>query len=197
MLFGRRPRTMDWILVFLGNPGPRYAMTRHNAGWLVADAVEARFGVRINRLKYQALTADVRMGDARVFLMKPQTFMNLSGDAVSQAQKFYQVPTERILVVSDDVSLPVGKLRVRRSGSAGGHNGLKDIIAKCGGDGFPRVKVGVGSAPHPDYDMKDWVLGTFQNQDAEDILAAAKRAAEAVEAVITQGTDKAMNRYNA
>lgn len=188
---------MDWILVFLGNPGPRYAMTRHNAGWLVADAVEARFGVRINRLKYQALTADVRMGDARVFLMKPQTFMNLSGDAVSQAQKFYQVPTERILVVSDDVSLPVGKLRVRRSGSAGGHNGLKDIIAKCGGDGFPRVKVGVGSAPHPDYDMKDWVLGTFQNQDAEDILAAAKRAAEAVEAVITQGTDKAMNRYNA
>ncbi|MBQ4321865.1 MAG: aminoacyl-tRNA hydrolase [Oscillospiraceae bacterium] len=197
MLFGRKTSAMDWILVFLGNPGPRYAMTRHNAGWLVADAVEAKFGTRINRLKFQALTGDVRMGDARVFLMKPQTFMNLSGDAVSQAQKFYHVPTEHILVVSDDVSLPVGKLRVRRSGSAGGHNGLKDIIAKCGGDGFPRVKVGVGSVPHPEYDMKDWVLGTFQNQDAEDILAAAKRAAEAVEAVITQGTDKAMNRYNA
>jgi len=158
--------------------------------------VEAKFGVRINRLKFHALTADCRIGDARVFLMKPQTYMNLSGDAVGQAQKFYHVPTDHILVVSDDVSLPVGKLRVRRSGSAGGHNGLKDIIAKCGGDGFPRVKVGVGSAPHPGYDMKDWVLGTFQNQDAEDILAAAKRAAEAVETVVIQGPDKAMNRYN-
>lgn len=197
MLFGRKPSAMDWILVFLGNPGPRYTMTRHNAGFLAADAVEAKFGVRINRLKFHALTADCRMGEARVFLMKPQTYMNLSGDAVSQAQKFYHVPTDRILVVSDDVSLPVGKLRIRRSGSAGGHNGLKDIIAKCGGDGFPRVKMGVGSAPHPEYDMKDWVLGTFQNQEAEDILAAAKRAADAVEDVIRLGPDKAMNRYNA
>ncbi len=187
---------MDWILVFLGNPGPKYAMTRHNAGWLVADAVEQEYAVRINRLKFSALTCDMRLGEQRVFLMKPQTFMNLSGDAVRQAQQFYHVPTDHILVVSDDVSLPVGKLRVRRSGSAGGHNGLKDIIAKCGGDGFPRIKVGVGAAPHPEYDMKDWVLGTFQGQDAEDILKTAQRARQAIETLITQGVDKAMNQFN-
>jgi PTH1 family peptidyl-tRNA hydrolase len=136
------------------------------------------------------------VGDAEVLLLKPQTFMNLSGDAVSQAMRFYKVPLERVLVVSDDVSLDVGKLRLRRNGSTGGHNGLKDIIAKCGGEGFPRIKIGVGQKPHPDYDMAQWVLSTFKDQDAEQIRSAVQRAAKAVDAVITQGMDKAMNEYN-
>ena len=128
--------------------------------------------------------------------MKPQTYMNLSGDAVREAMSFYKISLDHVVVVSDDVSLPVGKLRVRRSGSAGGHNGLKDIIAKCGGGGFPRVKIGVGQKPHPDYDMADWVLSAFKGQDAEIIGEAVKRASGAVETIIVSGVDKAMALYN-
>ena len=128
--------------------------------------------------------------------MKPQTFMNLSGDAVAQAAKFYKIPPEHVIVVSDEISLPIGKLRIRTKGSAGGHNGLKDIIAKLGTDAFPRIRIGVGAPPHPDYDMADWVLSSFKNQDAEDMLAAAERAAQAAQCYITQGADRAMNRFN-
>ena len=128
--------------------------------------------------------------------MKPQTYMNLSGEAVGEAAKFYKVPPERVLVVSDDVSLPTGKLRIRAKGSAGGHNGLKSIIQHLGTDAFPRVKIGVGAPPHPDYDMADWVLGRFTGRDAEDMDAACARAWEAVETVITQGTEKAMSQFN-
>ena len=187
---------VDWLAVFLGNPGPRYAMTRHNVGFLAAEAAEKDCGVRIVRVKFRALTAQIRVGEAGVLLMKPQTFMNLSGEAVVQAARFYKVPPERVIVVSDDVSLPLARLRIRTKGSAGGHNGLKSIIAALGSDGFPRVKVGVGAPPHPDYDMADWVLGAFHNQDAEDITAAAARAWEAVKCYITEGPDRAMNRYN-
>ena len=129
-------------------------------------------------------------------LLKPQTFMNLSGDAVSQASKFYKIPPERILVVSDDVSLPLGQLRIRKKGSAGGHNGLKSIISCLGSDAFPRIRIGVGGPPHPDYDMADWVLSTFQNADAETIRAAAKSAAEACVCYVKDGADKAMTRFN-
>ncbi len=196
MLFGRKPSPISWIVVFLGNPGPKYAGTRHNVGFMVADAAEKKLSVRINRAKFDALTVQCDAGGEKVLLMKPQTFMNLSGTAVAKAQKFYKTPVDHILVVSDDVSLPVGTIRIRRSGSAGGHNGLKDIIAKCGGDGFPRIKLGIGSPPHPDYDMKDWVLGTFKDQDAADIADAVSRAAEAVECIIKDGVDTAMNIYN-
>ena len=196
MLFGNRNGAVNWIVVFLGNPGAKYSGTRHNVGFMTADVFEKKLNVSIDRLKFKALTERCVLGGENVLLLKPQTFMNLSGDAVSAAMKFYKVPLEHIIVVSDDVSLPVGKLRIRRSGSAGGHNGLKDIIAKCGGDGFPRVKVGVGLKPHPDYDMAQWVLSTFKNQDAEDIAAAVKRAAEAVETIITQSVDQAMNKFN-
>ena len=196
MIFKRNQKSAGWLVVFLGNPGARFEGTRHNVGFMTADALSQKLGVKIDRVKYKALVRLVDIGNESVLLMKPQTFMNLSGDAVREAMNFYKIPTEHILVISDDVSLPVGKLRVRRSGSAGGHNGLKDIIAKCGGDSFPRIKVGVGDKPHPDYDMADWVLSRFIGDDAKKISEATKRAADAVEVLITQGVDKAMAKYN-
>ena len=195
MLF-KKPGGVTWLIVFLGNPGPRYEMTRHNAGFMAADAMAKEKNVNINKARFKALTATCDIGDESVLLMKPQTFMNLSGDAVSQAVKFYKIPPEHVIVVSDEISLPIGKLRIRTKGSAGGHNGLKDIIAKLGTDGFPRIRIGVGAPPHPDYDMADWVLSSFKNQDAEDMLAAAARAAQAAQCYITQGADRAMNRFN-
>ena len=195
MLF-KKPGGVSWLIVFLGNPGPRYEMTRHNAGFMAADAMAKEKNVNINKARFKALIATCDIGGESVLLMKPQTFMNLSGDAVAQAAKFYKIPPEHVIVVSDEISLPIGKLRIRTKGSAGGHNGLKDIIAKLGTDAFPRVRIGVGAPPHPDYDMADWVLSTFKNQDAEDMLAAAERAAQAAQCYIAQGADRAMNRFN-
>ena len=195
MLF-KKPGGVSWLIVFLGNPGPRYEMTRHNAGFMAADAMAKEKNVNINKARFKALTATCDIGGESVLLMKPQTFMNLSGDAVAQAAKFYKIPPEHVIVVSDEISLPIGKLRIRTKGSAGGHNGLKDIIAKLGTDAFPRIRIGVGAPPHPDYDMADWVLSSFKNQDAEDMLAAAARAAQAAQCYITQGAERAMNRFN-
>ncbi len=195
MLFSNRGGA-QWLIVFLGNPGPRYAFTRHNAGFLTADAIEKLLNVRIDRLRFRALTATAEIGGEKVLLMKPQTFMNLSGEAVGQAARFYKIPSEHVLVVSDEVSLPVGSIRIRLKGSAGGHNGLKNIIAHLGTDAFPRIRLGVGSAPHPGYDMADWVLGTFQNEDAETIRTAAETAAKACVCFIEKGPDKAMTQFN-
>ena len=195
MLF-KTPSGVQWLAVFLGNPGLRYEGTRHNAGFMAGDALAKAKGVSINRARFKALTGVCELGGQNVLLMKPQTFMKLSGDAVSEAARFYRIPPERVLVVSDEISLPVGKLRVRTKGSAGGHNGLKDIIAKLGTSDFPRIRLGVGAPPHPDYDMADWVLGSFKNQDALDMADCAKRAAEAVECYVGEGADKAMNLYN-
>ena len=195
-MFFKKPGGVSWLIVFLGNPGPRYEMTRHNAGFMAADAMAKEKNVNINKARFKALTATCDIGGESVLLMKPQTFMNLSGDAVAQAARFYKIPPEHVIVVSDEISLPIGKLRIRTKGSAGGHNGLKDIIAKLGTDAFPRIRIGVGAPPHPDYDMADWVLASFKNQDAEDMLAAAERAAQAAQCYITQGADRAMNRFN-
>lgn len=195
-MFFKKPGGISWLIVFLGNPGPRYDFTRHNAGFMAADAMAREKGLSINKARFRALTASCRIGEESVLLMKPQTFMNLSGQAVSQAAGFYKIPPEHIIVVSDEVSLPIGRLRIRTKGSAGGHNGLKDIIARLGTDAFPRIRIGVGAPPHPDYDMADWVLSSFKGQDAEDMMAAAARAAEAAECYITQGADRAMNRFN-
>ena len=195
MMFFRKPSGISWLVVFLGNPGPKYAGTRHNAGFLTADAAEKRYGVSINRSRFKALTASCELGGEKVLFMKPQTYMNLSGDAVQQAVSFYKIPAEHVLVVSDEMSLPVGKIRIRPKGSAGGHNGLKSIISVLGTENFPRIRLGVG-APPPEYDVKDWVLSTFRNQDAEDFYATAERAAQAVEAYITLGPEKALNLYN-
>ena len=187
---------VSWLVVFLGNPGPRYEGTRHNAGFMAGDALAKAKGVSVNRARFRALTATVEIGGEKVLLMKPQTYMNLSGEAVSQAAKFYKIPPEHVIVVSDEVSLPIGKLRVRAKGSAGGHNGLKSVIACLGSDQFPRIRIGVGAPPHPDYDMADWVLSAFKNQDAEDMAKAAERAAEAVEYYIRSGPDRTMNLFN-
>ena len=187
---------VKWLVVFLGNPGPRYEGTRHNAGFMAADAMAGAKGLSINRARFKALTATCHIGGGSVMLMKPQTFMNLSGEAAAQAVKFYKIPPEHVIVVSDEISLPIGKLRVRKKGSAGGHNGLKSIIACLGTEEFPRIRLGVGAPPHPDYDMADWVLSVFKNQDAEDMKAAAQKAAEAVECYILHGPDRTMNLYN-
>lgn len=195
MLF-KRSGGISWLVVFLGNPGTKYEMTRHNAGFMAGDAMAKAQGAAINRSRFKALTGTCDIGGEAVMLMKPQTFMNLSGEAVAQAVSFYKLAPDHVIVVSDEVALPIGKLRIRTKGSAGGHNGLKNIIALLGTDQFPRIRIGVGAAPHPDYDMADWVLSSFKGKDAEDILAAAARAAEAVECYITKGADRAMNLYN-
>ena len=196
-MFLKPSGSVSWLVVFLGNPGPKYACTRHNAGFMAGEAMEKKLGVSINRLRFKALTADAEIGGEKVLLMKPQTFMNLSGDAVGEAARFYKIPPEHVIVVSDEVSLPLSRLRVRPKGSAGGHNGLKSIIAALGSDAFPRVRIGVGAPPHPDYDMADWVLSVFRNQDLEDMRAAADRAAEAVICYIGEGPEPTMNRFNA
>lgn len=195
MLF-KKKTGVSWLIVFLGNPGAKYERTRHNVGFMTGDALSKDLNVKIDRVKYKALIRQAEIDGEPVLLMKPQTYMNLSGSAVKEAMDFYKIPLDHVIVVSDDVSLPVGKLRVRRSGSAGGHNGLKDIIAKCGGDGFPRVKIGVGEKPHPDYDMADWVLSSFKGDDAKTIDTACEKAADAVKAIILKGVDKAMSMYN-
>ena len=196
MFFSRKHEPVSWIAVFLGNPGSRYDNTRHNAGFMTADIIEKNVKVRINRIKFNSLTAIEMLGGRRVCLMKPQTFMNLSGGAVRQAMQFWKVPLGNVVTVSDDVSLPAGKLRLRRSGSAGGHNGLKDIIAKCGGEGFPRIKIGVGGPPREGYDMADWVLAKLSGADKRQIADAAARAADALETIIAYGIDRAMEAYN-
>ena len=196
MFFRKKSAPVSWIAVFLGNPGARYDNTRHNAGFMAADAVAGRAGAKVNRIKFSALTTVAVIGGQGVLIMKPQTYMNLSGGAVSQAMRFYKIPLENVIAVSDDVALPPGKLRVRRRGSAGGHNGLKDIISKCGGEDFLRIKIGVGEPPHEEYDMADWVLAKLSGDDAKLITEATLNAASALETIITQGIDKAMSKYN-
>ena len=185
-----------WMLVCLGNPGEKYENTRHNVGFMVADEVAQRQNKPIQRLKFKALTNLFPISGEKVLVMKPVTYMNLSGEAVRPAADYYKIPPERILVVSDDTALPVGKLRIRLKGSAGGHNGLKSIIEHLGTDQFPRLRGGVGEKPHPDYDLADWVLGTFQGEDKKAIDAAVKRAADAVECIFAQGLDRAMGKFN-
>ena len=198
MFFGKNSKGggAGWLVVCLGTPGEKYDGPRHNVGFMVADEIGEREHIPIQKLKFKALTNTCELGGAKVLLMKPITYMNLSGEAVRQAADFYKVPAERVLVVSDDVSLPVGKLRIRLKGSAGGHNGLKSIIAHLGSESFPRLKIGVGEKPHPDYDLADWVLGKFAGEDKKAIDAAIKRAADAVEAIIRDGAEKAMGKFN-
>ena len=187
---------IEWIVVGLGNPGAKYDNTRHNAGFRALEGYCARSGQKIDRMKFKALAGEGMLGGKRVLFLKPQTFMNLSGEAVREAAAFYKIPPERILVVCDDISLPTGKLRLRRSGSAGGHNGLKSIIAQLHSDQFPRLKMGVGQKPHPDYDLADWVLGKFSPADAKIMNEAAERACDAIECLLSQGMDKAMSKFN-
>ena len=187
---------VSWLLVFLGNPGKEYENTRHNMGFWAADALESKAKISINRLKYKALTATCTLGGEQVLAMKPQTYMNLSGEAVGEAARFYKIPPEKVIVIYDDVSLPAGKLRVRPSGSAGGHNGIKSIISHLGSDKFPRVKIGVGAPQHPDHEMVDWVIGKITAEEKKALLPATAKAVDAAECIIEKDVSTAMNRFN-
>ena len=196
MFFKKDAGGVSWLLVCLGNPGDKYENTRHNVGYMVADEVAERQNKPIQRLKFKALTNTLTISGEKVLVMKPITYMNLSGEAVRQGVDFYKIPPERVLVVSDDTALAVGKLRIRVKGSAGGHNGLKNIIQHLGTDQFPRLRVGVGEKPHPDYDLADWVLGKFVGEDKKTIDAAVKRAADAIECILAEGIDRGMGKFN-
>lgn len=187
---------VSWLVVGLGNPGKKYDGTRHNAGFFALDLYLAESGQKMSKLKFKAETLETTLGGARVLLMKPQTFMNLSGEAVRDAAAFYKIPPERIIVLVDDISLDVGTLRVRAKGSAGGQNGLKNIIYHLQSDEFPRVKIGVGQKPHPDYDLVDWVLSRFTADEQKPLTIACKDAMLAAEMIIRQDCTAAAQSYN-
>ena len=196
-MFGRSQKP-TWLIVCLGNPGAKYANTRHNAGFMAADVLERKYNVKINKIKFKALTAVADIGGQAALLMKPQTYMNLSGEAVGEAARFYKIEPDHIIVISDEMSLAAGKMRIRRKGSAGGHNGLKNIIAHLGTDGFPRIRIGVGApAPSDDHEeVSDWVIGSVPTAELKLIEETAAKAAEACACYITNGPEQAMNRYN-
>ena len=187
---------VEWLLVGLGNPGKQYESTRHNMGWLALDSLMEQEKFTLPKLRFKAWTGIFEKDGNKILVMKPQTYMNLSGESVGEAARFYKIPADHVLVISDDVSLPVGKLRIRKSGSAGGHNGLKNIIQHLGTDGFPRIKVGVGMPDHPEHEMIDWVIGRPQGEEAKALRAALDRAADAALCLIDQGPDRAMNQFN-
>lgn len=193
---GSNKGSPTWLIAFLGNPGPKYEKTRHNAGFMAAHALEANKKIKINRIKYKALTALTDIGEQKVFIMMPQTYMNLSGDAIAPAAQFYKIPTENIIIVFDDFNIPLGKLKIKRDGSDGGHNGMKSVIARLGTSNFPRIKIGIGAPPHPDYDIFDWVVGKPSDQELKIIAEAAAKASEAAQELIINGVNSAMNKYN-
>ncbi len=185
-----------YIIAGLGNPGARYVNTRHNVGFDVADTLCAKFDIKLGKSKFNAQYGEGRIGGERVVVAKPQTFMNLSGEAVLALISWYKCENSEIIIVYDDISLPVGKIRVRPKGSAGGHNGIISVILNLGSDEIPRVKIGVGAPPNPDYDLADYVLGKFRREEIEALVPSAVRAVEAVEEIITHGCAFAMNKFN-
>ena len=184
------------LVVGLGNPGDKYTFTRHNTGFMALDFIAEKCGVRVDRARFKSLCADARIGEHRVLLMKPQTFMNLSGEAVREAADFYKIPPENILVLFDDINFDVGVMRIRRNGSDGGHNGIKSIIYQLNSDAFPRVKIGVGKKPSPDYDLADYVLGTYSDADKKTLFSMFSRVYDGVELILSGQIDKAMDLYN-
>lgn len=188
--------TYDFLVVGLGNPGLQYEKTRHNVGFMSADLLMKKAGGEFTKHKMDAHFGECEIGKKRILVMKPQTFMNNSGTAVSAVSKFYKIPADKIIIISDDISLDVGRIRIRRKGSHGGHNGLKDIFQLLGTDSIMRVKIGVGAKPHPDYDLADWVLGKFPKEDEENLSTALENSVKATEEIITRGIDSAMNKYS-
>lgn len=188
--------SFDYMIVGLGNPGRQYETTRHNAGFICIDLLAEKHGININKLKFKALMGDGRINGRRCLLLKPQTYMNLSGEAVREAADFYKIPPEKIIIICDDISLNPGKIRIRRKGSAGGQNGLKNIILHLNSDNFPRIKVGVGAKPNPEYDLADWVLSHFTKDEVKLIKEAAEKTVGSVEYMVEDNIDKAMSNYN-
>ena len=198
MLF-RKPAptgSVDFLIVGLGNPGKKYEGTRHNAGFMVLEQLAELTGTRVNRVKFKSLCGEAVIQGKKVLLVMPQTFMNNSGEAVREALSFYKLPPERCLVVCDDITLPVGTIRIRRKGSDGGQRGMRSIITLCGSEQFPRIKVGVGQKPHPDYDLAAWVLSRFPENEKAPLREAVKHAAEAAELIVHGDIDAAMNQYS-
>jgi PTH1 family peptidyl-tRNA hydrolase len=194
MLFSKP--ACDWLIVGLGNPGDNYAKTRHNVGWRALDIMAQELHAKVDRAKFRGLYGQATFEGQKLIFLKPQTFMNLSGLSVMDAARFYKLPPERIIVLFDDISLPVGRLRIRPDGSAGGHNGIKSIIGAINSQSFPRVKIGVGAKPHPDYDLADWVLSAFPPDEEKALQPALKRAADAALEIIKNGAYEAANRFN-
>lgn len=196
MLFSKKKPVCEWLVVGLGNPGAQYDGTRHNAGFEAADLLAGKYGAAFEKHKFDAIWSICDIADSRVLLAKPQTFMNSSGKSVIQLSGFYKIPAERIIIMLDDISLPVGKLRVRPHGSHGGHNGMRNIIELLGTDKIKRIKIGVGQKPRADYDLVKWVLGKLPEEQAPTFKSAIEKVGGAVEEIIRNGTDSAMNKYN-
>jgi len=195
-MFFQKKSGGEFLIVGLGNPGSKYWNTRHNVGFAAMDALAEKLHVKVDRVKFQGLTGTGDYQGHKLLLLKPTTYMNLSGQSVAAAARFYKIPPERVLVMFDDISLDPGRLRVRKNGSAGGHNGVKSIISSLGSQEFPRVKIGIGAKPHPDYDLADWVLSVFPYEEREAMQAVYEKAAEAALTLVTEGCEAAMNRFN-
>ncbi len=193
-MFGKEQEL--WLIVGLGNPGLEYARTRHNSGFRALSLLADKLGCKIDKGKFQGLYGQTVWQGRKLLLLKPQTYMNLSGRSVLQISAFFRIPPQRIIVLFDDISLPPGRLRVRADGSAGGHNGIKSIIAELGSEAFPRVKIGVGAKPHPEQDLADWVLSPFDPSEEKDLQSALERAADAALCIIEHGVPEAANRFN-
>ena len=187
---------IEYVVAGLGNPGMEYEGTRHNAGFAVTDMLAEQLGTEINRMRFKGKTGDASVGGVRFLLLKPMTYMNNSGESIVQALEFYKVDISRLIVICDDISLAPGRLRIRRKGSHGGHNGLRSICELTGSDEFQRIKMGVGSKPHSDYDLAKWVLGKFGKEDEEKMRAACENACECIKLMVQGKTDEAMNKYN-
>ena len=186
----------EYVIAGLGNPGTKYELTRHNVGFLFLDCLAQQQNCKVSKLKFQSLYADTNLAGHRCLLVKPQTFMNHSGRAIGEIASFYKIPPERIIVVFDDISLQPGQMRIRRKGTDGGHNGIKSIIYHLSSDQFPRIKIGVGGKPHPDYDLADWVLSNISSNDQQQIAQAIDNACKAVNLMVDDQIDQAMNLYN-
>lgn len=193
-MFGKTDES--WLIVGLGNPGKEYEKSRHNCGFRALDILSGKLGCKVDKMKFQGLYGQVNYKGKKLFLLKPMTFMNLSGRSVLQLSSYFHIPPQRIIVLFDDISLVPGRLRVRGNGSAGGHNGIKSIIAELGSQDFPRVKIGVGAKPNPEYDLADWVLSSFSAQDEKALAPALEKAGDAALCILEDGTMQAANRYN-
>ena len=193
-MFGKANET--WLIVGLGNPGKEYERTRHNAGFRALDVLADKLGCKIDKGKFQGIYGQANYGGKKLMLLKPLTYMNLSGRSVLQLSAYFNIPPQRIIVMFDDISLEPGRLRVRADGSAGGHNGIKSIIQEVGSQAFPRVKIGVGAKPNPDYDLADWVLSTFSAQEEKALATSLSNAADAALSIIDRGVPETANRFN-
>ena len=193
-MFGKKGE--DWLIVGLGNPGREYEKTRHNAGWRALDLLSDKLGCKIDKSKFQGLYGQTKYGGGKLFLLKPMTYMNLSGRSVLQLSAYFHIPPQRIIVLFDDISLEPGRLRIRADGSAGGHNGIKSIISEVGSQAFPRVKIGVGAKGNPEQDLADWVLSSMSATEEKALVSALERAADAALCIIDNGVPETANRFN-